>query len=117
MTNSCKLNGDRDVNDYYGFTKDYDRTKDSQIKLKKNSDFGLKKKKKSSKKFWIILISVVVAIYFSMSVIAAYIAWNEFPKDIVINKSIKSYIAFIFSPIYLLYYFIKTTLFTSLKQE
>ena len=52
-----------------------------------------------------------------MSVIAAYIAWNEFPKDIVINKSIKSYIAFIFSPIYLLYYFIKTTLFTSLKQE
>ena len=51
MTNSCKLNGDRDVNDYYGFTKDYDRTKDSQIKLKKNSDFGLKKKKQVPKNF------------------------------------------------------------------
>ena len=50
MTNSCKLNGDRDVNDYYGFTKDYDRTKDSQIKLKKNSDFGLKKKKNKFQK-------------------------------------------------------------------
>ena len=46
-----------------------------------------------------------------MGILAGYYAWNEFPEDYVLNKVIKTYMAVIFSPMYLLYVFIKVTVF------
>ena len=54
---------------------------------------------------------VILIIYVSMGILAGYYAWNEFPEDYVLNKVIKTYMAVIFSPMYLLYVFIKVTVF------
>ena len=105
---------DKYSNDYYGFERQYDRRIDTINNLEKNDDeYGLKRKKPKNiaKIFWTVVIVIGILIYASMSIIAGYIAWKEYPDDNLFNKSIKTYLAVIFSPCYLMYVFIKMTLF------
>ena len=59
----------------------------------------------------IFMAVVVIVIYASMGVLAGYYSWNEFPEDYILNKVIKTYMAVIFSPIYMVYVFLKVTIF------
>ena len=90
--------------DYFGFPNDYqyDRTVDYP-------------KKKPTKNLTLIIIGIVILVVgiilitaFSMS---GYIAWNSFTNDPVWLKVFKTYLAVIFSPIYLFYIFIKSVIF------
>ena len=56
-------------------------------------------------------VIVMLVIYVSMGVLAGYYSWNEFPDDYILNKVIKSYMAVIFAPVYLIYVFLKVSLF------
>tara|TARA_B100000941_G_C28445878_1_gene522281 strand:- start:770 stop:1105 length:336 start_codon:yes stop_codon:yes gene_type:complete len=60
---------------------------------------------------FIFMIVVIIVIYASMGVLAGYYSWNEFPEDYILNKVIKTYMAVIFSPIYMVYVFLKVTIF------
>ena len=90
--------------DYYGF--------DKNIKYNRASDYKPKKPFLSTRNFIIIIIvSIVAIVLLSSSFIAGYYSWNEFPNDSILIKSIKTYIAVLFSPIYLAYVFLKVTFF------
>lgn len=110
---------DDDSTDHYGFDYNYNRRKDTLQELeniendKINYGFSNQEtqKKNKSKIFWILLISIILIFYLSMSGMSGYIAWNEFPEDNNFNKLVKTYVAVLFSPFYLLYIFIKMTFF------
>ena len=90
--------------DSYGFNKNF--------KYNRSKDYTSKKPLISTRNFIILLIvSVILLLLSSSSFIAGYYSWNEFPNDSVITKSIKTYIAVLFSPFYLFYVFLKLSLF------
>ena len=45
------------------------------------------------------------------AIIAGKYAWNEFPNDTNLVKLVRLWIAVVFSPLYIFYIFIKTTVF------
>tara|TARA_B100001093_G_C26011432_1_gene669914 strand:- start:28 stop:330 length:303 start_codon:yes stop_codon:yes gene_type:complete len=97
MSNSDKV-------DSYGF--------DNNFKYNRSSDYKSKKPFLSTKYFIIIIVvSILALLFLSSSFIAGYYSWNEFPNDSYITKSIKTYIAVLFSPFYLAYVFLKLSLF------
>lgn len=55
----------------------------------------------------IILILVGVSIFLLMGIGAGYYSWQEFPSDSISNKLVKSIVAGLFSPFYLIYTIIK----------
>jgi hypothetical protein len=95
-----------DKMDMYGFSNNvtYDR----------KNDYPVLKPDISARKFAMYLV-IGILIFFLLfaGVIAGYHAWNEFPNDSNISKIIKTYVAVIFSPIYLLYVFLKVQFFKS----
>ena len=97
-------NLDNESVDFYGFN--------DNITYNRSLDYTSKKPLISTKKVIIILIiSIFAFAYLSMAFIAGYYSWNEFPNDSSIIKIIKTYIAILFSPIYLFYVFLKISLF------
>ena len=92
--------------DYYGFNND--------IKYNRQLDYLPKKPLISTRNFLIILVvSIVVIGYLSMTFMAGYYSWNEFPGDSNLIKIIKTYVAVLFAPFYLFYVFLKLLLFRS----
>tara|TARA_B110000211_G_scaffold208867_1_gene245786 strand:- start:159 stop:473 length:315 start_codon:yes stop_codon:yes gene_type:complete len=55
----------------------------------------------------IILVLVGVGIFLLMGIGAGYYSWQEFPYDKVSNKLVKSIVAGLFSPFYLIYTLVK----------
>ena len=90
--------------DSYGFNNNF--------KYNRSSDYKSKKPFLSTKYFIIIIIvSVFLLLYLSSSFIAGYYSWNEFPNDTNLVKLVRLWIAVVFSPLYIFYIFIKTTVF------
>jgi hypothetical protein len=95
---------DNDSLDFYGFN--------DNIKYNRTVDYRVKKPFISTRNFIIILIiSIILISYLSMTFIAGYYSWNEFPSDSSLIKVIKTYIAVLFAPFYLFYIFLKLSLF------
>ena len=93
-----------DTVDSYGFSKD--------LKYDRKPDYPNLKPDISVKKFAIyIIIGILVFFLLLTGIIAGYHAWNEFPNDTNLIKVIKTYIAVIFAPFYLLYVFLKVQFF------
>uniref|UniRef100_A0A6C0JID9 Uncharacterized protein n=1 Tax=viral metagenome TaxID=1070528 RepID=A0A6C0JID9_9ZZZZ len=90
--------------DYYGFSNQYkyDRTKDYPV---------FKPKMPTAKVFFISVASLIAIFWLVASCISGYYAWTEFPGDPTWVKFIRLYVAVLFSPIYLFYIFMKTTVF------
>ena len=92
--------------DFYGFPNKfkYDRTLDYKADT---PIFGNNYKK--------ILITFVVIglliMVISMGFISGFYAWFSFPDDPSWVKIIRTYVAVLFSPFYIFYIFIKTTVF------
>ena len=61
-------------------------------------------------KTMVIWISIIILIFIILSglTISGYIAWNEFEHNPIWIKMVKTYLAVLFSPIYLSYVFIKS---------
>tara|TARA_B110000908_G_C10243583_1_gene447503 strand:+ start:1558 stop:1875 length:318 start_codon:yes stop_codon:yes gene_type:complete len=93
--------------DYYGFSNDDTKQLDSQMKPIKT----ISVQKYILNVFLICMTFLIVLILLSMTIISAYYAWNEFPLDSLIHKIIKSFMAGLFSPIYMSYLFMKLHLF------
>ena len=92
--------------DSYGFNKNF--------RYNRNKDYTSKQPFLTTKYFIIILIVGIICLFLlSSSFIAGYYSWNEFPNDSVLVKSIKTYIAVLFSPFYLAYIFLKLSFFRS----
>jgi hypothetical protein len=90
--------------DSFGFKSEYeyDRKKDYQT-----SSQPINTKKIVS----IILGGVVFLFWLVSAIIAGKYAWNEFPNDSNLVKLVRLWIAVVFSPLYIFYIFIKTTVF------
>ena len=58
-----------------------------------------------------ILIGTLVLFWLISAMIAGKYAWNEFPNDSNLIKLVRLWIAVVFSPLYIFYIFIKTTVF------
>ena len=85
---------------------------DSQAVFDRTASFVPTKPFPSSFQVVFIFAAVVMlVIYISMGILAGYYSWNEFPEDYILNKVIKTYMAVIFAPFYLVYVFIKVTVF------
>jgi len=96
---------DDDV-DMYGFSKD--------VEYDRKNDYPNLKPNISVRKFAIyIVVGILVFFLLFAGIIAGYHAWNEFPNDSNISKIIKTYVAVIFAPVYLLYVFLKVQFFKS----
>ena len=59
--------------------------------------------------FRVFLIIILVS-YIGISGFSSYYAWVEFPQDDVVNKIVKAIIAALFSPVYLIYTFLKISI-------
>lgn len=59
----------------------------------------------------ISVILLILGIMIIMGFSAGFYSWNEFPSDNLSNKLVKSSLAILFSPFYLLYTFAKIVFF------
>lgn len=101
---SIEVNDKDSKYDYYGFSNKY--------KYDRSLDYPVIKPKISTKNAIMYSILILISVFWiSASVISGYHAWSEFPNDPVWVKSIRLYVAIVFSPIYLFYIFLKTTVF------
>jgi hypothetical protein len=90
--------------DSFGFQTEYeyDRKKDYQSTPSNVS---------TKKVIYMILIGTLVLFWLVSAMIAGRYAWNEFPNDTNLVKLVRLWIAVVFSPLYIFYIFIKTTVF------
>ena len=90
--------------DSFGFQTEYeyDRKKDYQSTPSNVS---------TKKVIYMILIGTLVLFWLVSAMIAGKYAWNEFPNDSNLIKLVRLWIAVVFSPLYIFYIFIKTTVF------
>lgn len=90
--------------DSFGFQTEYeyDRKKDYQSTPSNVS---------TKKIVYMILIGTLVLFWLISAMIAGKYAWNEFPNDSNLIKLVRLWIAVVFSPLYIFYIFIKTTVF------
>ncbi len=90
--------------DSFGFETEYeyDRKKDYQSTPSNVS---------TKKVIYMILIGTLVLFWLVSAMIAGRYAWNEFPNDTNLVKLVRLWIAVVFSPLYIFYIFIKTTVF------
>lgn len=90
--------------DSFGFQTEYeyDRKKDYQSTPSNVS---------TKKIVYMILIGTLVLFWLVSAMIAGKYAWNEFPNDSNLIKLVRLWIAVVFSPLYIFYIFIKTTVF------
>ena len=90
--------------DSFGFQTEYeyDRKKDYQSTPSNVS---------TKKIVYMILIGTLVLFWLISAMIAGRYAWNEFPNDSNLIKLVRLWIAVVFSPLYIFYIFIKTTVF------
>lgn len=90
--------------DSFGFQTEYeyDRKKDYQSTPSNVS---------TKKIVYMILIGTLVLFWLISAMIAGKYAWNEFPNDTNLIKLVRLWIAVVFSPLYIFYIFIKTTVF------
>lgn len=99
-------NNEEPTHDYYGFPNKYkyDRTLDYQVDppLLGND---------SKKIFMYILIVGFLILIISMGSISGYYAWFSFENDPYWVRIIRTYVAVLFSPFYIFYIFVKTTVF------
>ena len=58
-----------------------------------------------------LIVLIILFLWVSMTIVAGYYAWNEFPNDIWGKKFIKTYLAVMFAPLYLFYIFCKISIF------
>ena len=101
---SVSIDENESKHDYYGFSNKY--------KYDRTLDYPVIKPNISKKDAIMYTILIIVGLFWlSASGISGYHAWNEFPGDPVWIRSIRLNVAIIFSPIYLFYIFIKTTIF------
>jgi len=91
--------------DYFGFNKDrqYDRSNDYPIKEVTPQKIG--------KKILIIFLIFISIIIIGMFGFSGYIAWNSFLNDPIWLKLAKTYLAILFSPIFLFYIFLRSIVF------
>ena len=71
-----------------------------------------------SSRFLIITIVVIVVLLITVGILlmggsAWYYSWYEFPSDTLSNKLVKSSVAFMFSPFYLIYTLAKLKFFSA----
>jgi|TARA_B110000908_G_scaffold37089_1_gene44509 hypothetical protein len=59
----------------------------------------------------IIIVLFIMGIFLLMGLAAGVYSWSEYPHDEISNKLVKSTLAFIFSPFYLIYAFGKLVYF------
>lgn len=90
--------------DSFGFQTEYeyDRKKDYQPTPSNVS---------TKKVIYMVLIGTLVLFWLVSAMIAGKYAWNEFPNDSNLIKLVRLWIAVVFSPLYIFYIFIKTTVF------
>lgn len=96
--------------DFYGFSKNYnyDRTQDYQRNFQAKFDW---------KKTLLIIFAVSIICFFLLSAtVSGYYAWNEVPDEKIWTKLIRLWIAVVYSPIYIFYIFVKTTVFKDAKK-
>ena len=99
-------NNEEPTHDYYGFPNKYkyDRTLDYQVETPFLGN--------DSKKIFIsMLIIGFLILIISMGSISGYYAWFSFQNDPYWVRIIRTYVAVLFSPFYIFYIFIKTTVF------
>ena len=96
--------------DFYGFSKNYnyDRT----------LDYGRSNQVKFSwQKTLLIIFSVSIICFFLLSAtVSGYYAWNEIPDEKIWTKLVRLWIAVVYSPVYIFYIFVKTTVFKDAKK-
>jgi len=90
--------------DEYGFNKKYEYNREQDYPVKK-SNFNIK-----TILFYISITIFIVGIIISCS-LAGYISWNSLTNDPLIIKIIKTNLAILFSPIFLIYVFMKSIVF------
>jgi len=96
-----------DQTDYFGFKNIKTLPKKEGTCSNKNREKQLNIK---SILIWTLII-VTVCIIISSVCISGYIAWNEFEYNPVWAKLIKTYLAVLFSPVYLSYIFLRSLVF------
>lgn len=91
--------------DYYGF--------DEKSQYNRSKDYPVKKIDAKTVGKWasIIVIVLIAAIILFMFGFSGYIAWNSFTNDPVWLKMSKTYLAILFSPIFLFYIFLRSIVF------
>ena len=96
--------------DHYGFSKNYnyDRTQDYSRTFQAKFDW---------KRTLLIIFAVSIICFFLLSAsVSGYYAWNEVPNEKIWTKLIRLWIAVVYSPIYIFYIFVKTTVFKDAKK-
>lgn len=88
--------------DYFGFKKIYDGASQKSVG-QKNYIY--------SKLFYIFSFFILLIVILFILTISGFIAWKEFGDDPFWIKIIKTWIAIIFSPIFLSYIFMKSVLY------
>ena len=91
--------------DHYGF--------DEKTQYNRSKGFPIKKIDAKSIGKWIGIISltIFILIIIGMFSFSGYIAWNSFTKDPVWLKLSKTYLAILFSPVFLFYIFLRSIVF------
>ena len=90
--------------DPFGFPKQY--------KYNRQINYPIMKPATSIKNvvLWVLLVFFIIMVI-GMLYISGYIAWNEFTNDPIWLKLGKTYIAVMFSPVFLFYIFCKSIMF------
>ena len=91
--------------DKYGFPIKYRYKSDKHNKNKKNLSFNFKKY------IYYTLISIIIIFILMSTSLSAYLAWNSFTNDPIFIKLYKVFLAIIFSPLYLTYLYVKSSIF------
>ena len=94
----------KDKTDPYGFPKQYDYNRQINYPINKSSSLT------KNIILWILLVFLIIFILGKV-IMSGYIAWNEFNNDPVWIKLSKTYVAVMFSPIFLFYIFLKSIVF------
>ena len=99
-------NNEEPTHDHYGFPNKYkyDRTLDYQVETPLLGN-------DSKKIFMYIFLVGFLILIISMGSISGYYAWFSFENDPYWVRIIRTYVAVLFSPFYIFYIFVKTTVF------
>lgn len=96
-----KKNKDRD---HFGFSNDYVYDRDVDYPIKSGAmHYG--------KTIFYIFAVIILVVGLLMYGFSGYIAWNSVTDDPIWIKSFKTFLAMLFSPIYLFFIFIRTVIF------
>ena len=102
--------------DNFGFTQWYTDTEKRDLQgitsASPNTSFISKIQNISRKQILIgLLVGGTVLIWLSMSIVSGIHSWKEFPANSLWIKLMRTFIAVVFSPIYLFYIFLRLIIF------